>query len=308
MRLPPMLPLLLTLGLFLSACGEAPSTAKPAAGEGPEPKPGPAKQASLDDPDVVVLVNGAPVTKAMYSAFYQQWLRARQRRGADSDSPQEQLAVLNELVNAMLIVQDAEAQGFDKKPEVSVMLELLRTRALAEMSMAERLQKAGLSDQDLKKLYDERYGGQTQKEFKARHILLDTEEEAKAVIAELQGGADFIGLARQRSVGPSASQGGDLGWFGPAQMVKPFADAVAALDNGSYSKTPVHTDFGWHVILREQSRETPPPSFNDVRRELLEEKRRELFSEYIGDLRDKADIQIKTPEPSAGLHGGVPAK
>jgi len=251
------------------------------------------QKANIDDPDVVVIVNGTPVTKNMYAAFHQQWRRARQ--GAKGDTPQEQMAILNELVNAMLIVQDAEAQGFNEKPEVKVLLNLLRTRALAEMSIANFVRQQPISDDDLKKLYDKRYGNMQQQEFKARHILLDSEEAANNVIKELADGADFTELAKSKSTGPSASQGGDLGWFDSTQMVKPFADAVIAMKNGEYSTTPVKTQFGWHVILREDSRKTSPPAFEDVKKTLLDEKRRELVMGHLTELRKKADIQIKTP-------------
>ena len=253
----------------------------------------PAQTASLDDPDVVVIVNGSPVTKPMYAAFHQQWRQARQ--GTKGDSQQEQMAILNELVNAMLIVQDAEAQGFNQKAEVKVLLNLLRTRALAEMSIANFVQQQQISDDDLKKLYDEQYGSKQQVEFKAKHILLAAEEEAKEIIKELEGGADFAELVKAKSTGPSASQGGDLGWFDSTQMVKPFADAVIALKNGAYSPTPVKTQFGWHVILREDSRETSPPAFEEVQQTLLDGKRRELVMEYLTGLRKKADIQVRPP-------------
>jgi len=260
--------------------------------------PSTAQKASLADPNVVVIVNGTPITKPMYSAFHQQWRQARQ--GAKGDTPQEQMAILNELVNATLLVQDAEAKAFDQQPEVVELLNLLRTRALAEMSVANFIQQQQISTEDLKKIYDERYGGSQQQEFKARHILLNSEDEAKTVIKKLDGGADFTALAKSKSTGPSASQGGDLGWFDSTQMVKPFADAVIAMTNGTHSTTPVKTQFGWHVILREDARETPAPVFEEVQNELMDEKRRELVMSYLTELRQKADIQARPPVQQPG--------
>jgi len=317
--------IVLSMTLLLSACNEGPaptpeSTAKAqteVTNKEPAPIPYPApaaseaattttpQKASLDDPNVVVIVNGTPVTKPMYAAFHQQWRQARQ--GAKGDTPQEQMAILNELVNSMLIMQDAEAQGFDKKPEVAELLKLLRTRALAEMSVANFVQQQQISDDDLKKIYDERYGGNQQQEFKARHILLDSEDEAKAVIKELGSGADFVALAKSKSTGPSASQGGDLGWFDSTQMVKPFADAVAAMENGKYSTTAVKTQFGWHVILREDSRETAPPAFEEVQNTLLDGKRRELVMSYLTGLRKKAAIQIRPPAQQPDAANAAPS-
>jgi len=296
--------IILSMIPLLSACNEGADsipqpTAKPPSDiANKKPAPTTAQKASLDDPNVVVIVNGTPVTKPMYAAFHQQWRRAKQ--GAKGDTPQEQMAILNELVNAMLIVQDAEAQGFDKKPEVAELLKLLRMRALAEMSIANFVQQQQISNDDLKALYDKRYGSKQQQEFKARHILLKSEDDAKAVIKELDNGADFIALAKTRSTGPSASQGGDLGWFDATQMVKPFSDAVAAMETGAYSKTPVKTQFGWHVILREDARESSPPSFEDVQNTLMDGKRRELVMSYLTKLRKKADIQIRPPAQKSG--------
>ncbi len=309
-RLPKKL-IVLSMTLLLSACNEgtdsvpqlpakaAAEVAKTAPAPAPAPKTDPATtpavtpKATLDDPNVVVIVNGVAVTKPMYGVFHQQWRKAKQ--GAKGDTPQEQMAILNELVNAMLIVQDAEAQNFDKKPEVVELLRLLRMRAIAEMSLAHFVQQQQISDDDLKALYDKRYGNAQQQEFKARHILLKSEEDAKAVIKELDDGRDFIELAKAKSTGPSASQGGDLGWFDATQMVKPFSDAVMAMETGTYTAAPVKTQFGWHVILREDARKTEPPSLEEVREALLNEKRRELVMTYLTGLREKATIQVRPP-------------
>ncbi len=304
--------IVLTIAVLLSGCNEGtdsvPQITTKAATEVIKQEPAPeagnaatapaaSQKATLDDPDVVVIVNGSPITKSMYAIFHQQWRQARQ--GTKGDTPQEQMAILNELVNAMLIVQDAEAQGFDKKPEVAELLNLLRMRALAEMSIANYVQQQPISSDELKELYDKRYGDRPQQEFKARHILLASEEDAKAVIKELDGGADFAELAKAKSTGPSASQGGELGWFDSTQMVKPFAEAVMAMENGTHSTAPVKTQFGWHVIFREDAREISPPDLGEVRDTLMNERRRELVMSYLTELRKKADIQIRPPAQKA---------
>lgn len=300
----PLLPkklIVLSIALLLSACNEGTDSVPqlPTKATAEVTKTDTAatsatvQKATLDDPNVVVIINDTPVTKPMYGAFHQQWRQAKQ--GAKGDTQQEQMAILNELINAMLIMQDAEAQNFDKKPEVAELLNLLRMRALAEMSIAHFVQQQQISDDDLKALYDKRYGSTEQQEFKARHILLKSEEDAKAVIKELDGGTDFTELAKAKSTGPSASQGGDLGWFDSTQMVKPFSDAVMAMKSGTYSTAPVKTQFGWHVIFREDARKTQPPTLEEVRKALLNEKRRELVVAYLTKLRDKATIQVRPP-------------
>ncbi len=301
----------LGIALLLSGCNEGTNsvpqvatkttteTTKPEPVAAPAPPAAPAAlpRATLDDPDVLVIVNGTPVTKSMYGAFHQQWRRARQ--GAKGDTPQEQMAILNELVNAILLVQEAEAQGFDKKPEVAELLNLLRMRALAEMFIASQIQQQPVSSDELQTLYDKHYGDRPHQEFKARHILLASEEEAKEVIEALDGGAEFTELAKTRSIGPSAAQGGELGWFDATQMVKPFAEAVMAMENGTHSTTPVKTQFGWHVILREDARDLSPPSLQEVQETLMNERRRELVMSYLTALREKADVQIRPPARQA---------
>src|SRR5690606_13747347 len=128
---------------------------------------------------------------------------------------------------------------------------------------------AALSDEEMQKAYQQHLAeSPAGEEVKARHILLDSEEDAKAVIEELNKGGDFQQLARDRSTGPSAPQGGDLGWFSKDQMVEPFSDAAFQMRPGDYSKAPVKTQFGWHVILVEDRREKPAPSFEEVEAEL----------------------------------------
>ena len=130
---------------------------------------------------------------------------------------------------------------------------------------------------------------------RARHILVKTEPEAKEIIAELDKGADFATLAKDQSTGPSAAQGGDLGWFSANQMVAPFSEAVIALENGKYTSEPVKTQFGWHVIIREDSRDQTPPSFESVKEQMRPAVQREKIQQYIDGLRKTAKVEVFTP-------------
>ena len=122
-------------------------------------------------------------------------------------------------------------------------------------------------------------------EFKASHILVETQSQAVSLISELEGGADFAELAKENSTGPSGPGGGDLGWFSANQMVAPFSQAVAALENGAFSKTPVQTQFGWHVILRVDSRESTPPTLESVRDVVKQRVEQDKLQKYLKDLR-----------------------
>jgi peptidyl-prolyl cis-trans isomerase C len=298
MRLPSTPLLLLSASLLLVGCNEQASTEKanaPATAESATPSASASAEAKpdLNDPNVLVIVNGNAIKADSFSLFNQQRL---QMGGRGGNSPEEQMAVLDELVNFTLLRQDAEAQELEKQAEIAVMLDLLRTRVLAEAAVAEHMQKNEPSEESLKQLYEAQYGGQKSQEYKASHILLKTEEEAAAVISELEKGADFAELAKERSTGPSGPQGGDLGWFDQNQMVEPFAKAVVALESGSYTKTPVQTQFGWHVILREEHRDLDPPALDEVRQQLIQQKQQEILANYIAQLRETGNVQIQPPE------------
>lgn len=304
MRLPATSLLLLSSGLFLLGCNDQSATEAPSATPMETSQPAettmePAAEAApdLNDPNVLVVVNNQAITANSFSLFNQQRLQMGRRGG---NSQEEQLAALNELVNFTLLRQDAEAKGLEKQTEVAVMLDLLRTRVLAEAAVADYMQTNQPTDESLKQFYDKQYGTQSNMEYKARHVLLKTEEDAKAVISELEKGADFAELAKERSTGPSATQGGDLGWFELNQMVEPFANAVAALEAGTYTKAPVQTQFGWHIILQEEQRALAPPSMDEVRQQLIQEVQQELLTSYIDQLREKGDVQIRPPEAPSG--------
>ena len=136
-------------------------------------------------------------------------------------------------------------------------------------------------------MYDEQVKLAPPLDFKARHILVETQGEATDVIAQLDGGANFEELAKEKSTGPSGPNGGDLGWFSPNQMVAPFSNAVQQLEDGQYSPVPVQTQFGWHVILREDSRDSVPPTFDSVRDELQRQVQNEKFQAHLNTLRSE---------------------
>lgn len=235
--------------------------------------------------DVVATVNGKPITKMSLTMY------ARQRGGDHSGSVDQQ-ALINEVVTRELLYQKAVANGIDKDPQVKAALQNEKRNLLANVVIQDLLQQEHPSDAELKAAYKAQIKNMGKTEYKARHILVKTEDEAKDVIAQLDKGADFAKLAKEKSIGPSGKNGGDLGWFSPDNMVKPFADAAAALKVGSYSKTPVHTQFGWHVIKLEDTRPISPPSFDDLKSQLLSNWRNKMISAYLDKLRSEADVKI----------------
>ncbi|MBL3589770.1 MAG: peptidylprolyl isomerase [gamma proteobacterium endosymbiont of Lamellibrachia anaximandri] len=240
-------------------------------------------------PDVLLTVNGQPVTKPMYGIYFQD--RAGRIPGADK-SQEMQMTVLNELANVLIVAQDAEAKNIDKRPEVAATLALLRAKLLTQTAIQEYVKANLPSDADQQKLYDEKYAEKSSVEYKARHILVKEEEQAKSLITELEQDADFAELAKTHSTGPTGKNGGDLGWFDGDQMVKPFSDTVKTMEAGSYTKVPVKTQFGWHVILLEETRELPAPAIESVRKELMTELQQKVLSEYIQGLRAKSKLEF----------------
>ena len=198
--------------------------------------------------------------------------------------------LLQQVIQTKLLAARARADGLDKTPAVERKLRTFADRVLQQAYLAEHVDKA-VTDEQLADAYkDFAASHRGEEEAKARHILVKTKKEAMAVVEALEKGGGFADLARQKSIGPSKTGGGDLGWFAKGQMVKPFADAAFALKKGAYTKTPVQTQFGWHVILLEDRRRQAPPSFKAKRDELKAELGRKLAAAEVERLRGAASI------------------
>ena len=199
--------------------------------------------------------------------------------------------MLNRAIDQILITRAARASGIAEQDEVKARIEEAADQVIAEAYLTQTI-TSEITEDALRKRYEETIASQTgEEEAKARHILLDSEEDAQAVIEELDGGADFAKLAQEKSTGPSAAQGGDLGWFQAGQMVPEFSEAAFALEPGSYTKEPVQSQFGWHVILLEEKRTADAPSFEQVHDQLTAEMTRELIQTRLETLRSDAKVE-----------------
>lgn len=236
----------------------------------------------------VAVVNGKVITRDTLERYTHQ--RGIPPGGA---SPQQRKALIEELVNRELLYQDAVALGVDKTPDVQAEIEHQRINIIASTMINRNSDRLEVSESDLEKEYESRKAELGGKELKARHILLETKKAAEEIIARLDKGADFAELASSQSTGPSAANGGDLGWFRVDQMVKPFADAASKLTKGTYTKEPVQTQYGWHVILLEDSRSVEPPAFESIKDQIRVGLQNQLIEQYIASLRKKASIEIK---------------
>ena len=236
--------------------------------------------------NTVATVNGKPISQDTYEKFL-----SMNSRGGQQQVNREML--INELVNRELLYQAALKQKVDKDAEVKFILDQQRRETIANAGLSKIMQKDPITEADLKKVYDTQVMNGNSQEYKARHILLKTEEDAKAVIAELDSGAVFEDVAKAKSTGPTGPKGGDLGWFSPQQMVPEFSQAASELQKGKYTKAPVKTRFGWHVIKLEDSRKLDPPKYDDVKQQIAKSIQQQRIREYLMELRKKAKIDIK---------------
>jgi len=198
--------------------------------------------------------------------------------------------ILDEMIATELLREEAIKAGIADKSDVRFQIKLQESELLARLLMREKFGSISFSEDQLKAAYDEQMLNSASREFKARHILLKTEDEAKAVIEAIRNGGDFVALAKERSTGPSGPNGGDLGWFQASRMVPPFADAVKLMNKGDVSVTPVQTDFGFHVIKLDDTREIDKPSFESKRDEIQQTLIREAINNYIQEVQAAATI------------------
>ena len=247
--------------------------------------PGIAQAQTAENP-VVAIVNGESIYISDMTAFYNSL--PQQYRQASMEQLHGQL--VEGLVETRLMAQAARAAGMMDDPVVKQRMAFLTNNVL-QQTYLDRLIAAEITEERLRAAYQESIAGQSGgEEIRARHILLEDEDAAKAVIGELDAGVDFASLAQERSTGPSGPTGGDLGYFTKDQMVAPFAEAAFAMNPGEYSKQPVKTDFGWHVIKVEDRRTSAPPTFEESQAELSRDMTREFVLTLMADLLKAAEV------------------
>ncbi len=234
----------------------------------------------------VATIDGIPVQTALFNYY----ARGRLQKDVELLTDDEYDLLLEELVEFRLLARAAEAQGLSDREEVVAGLEIQRLQALSRVMASHYLEKNPVFEAELQLAYQQNLSQLSGPEYKARHILLDAEDEARAIIEELQQGADFQELARTKSTGPSGPNGGDLGWFAPDSMVAPFAAAVRSMEVGTFTEEPVATPFGWHVILLEDAVVQQPPGLDVVRDEITSFVEERKVREYLQSLREAAEI------------------
>ena len=264
---------LATASLLLVACQPKGEAADPADAAAKKP---------------VATISGKAITQGDFDAFVKQ---VSGRASADLDAEQKKRA-LDSLIGLHVLAAQAEKDGLDKKPDLAAELELTRLNILQQALASKYLEGKTPTEQELKAEYDAQIAQMSRNEYKARHILVPTEIAATQIMERLKKGERFEVLAKD-SLDSSRDRGGDLGWFSPSSMVKPFADAVMALKKGETIAKPVQTQFGWHVIRLDDVREVQPPPFEQVKQQLNQAVLAKKFRAYSDELTKAAKIEKK---------------
>jgi peptidyl-prolyl cis-trans isomerase C len=243
-----------------------------------------------------VTVNGTPISKGMID------LVARQRDASGQPaSPEARQAAIDGMVLQTVVAQEAIKQGLDKKPEFIDQMEAMRSSALANAYVEDFVKKNPITDDALKTEYERLTKTMSGSEYKARHILVAQEAEAKDIIAKLKKApGDFQKLAKEKTqdAGSKAS-GGDLGWFDAKQMVPEFSAALAKLEKGKFTEEPVKSQFGYHVILLEDTRPIQPPPLDQVKPQLSQQLLQQAVKKQVETLKAAAKVEVEGASASA---------
>lgn len=258
--------------ILLAACGKGQQAAAPAVADKPAAAP------------AVAVVDGVSISRDAYQDYLKGLLRGKSESEVTAE---EKDKVLDQMINMQLIAAQAEKDGLAKDPDVATRLALVRTQILADAAAQKYVKSHEPTDQELHAAYDT---ATDKTEYRASHILVPTKEKADQVIKKLKGGAKFEDVAKAESTDNSKANGGDLGWFTTARMVKPFGDAVKGLKVGETTTDPVQTQYGWHVIKLVDTRDAP---FDQFKGQLTNGIMQKKFQDYIEALKKTSKIEKK---------------
>jgi peptidyl-prolyl cis-trans isomerase C len=276
--------------VLLAACNKAAAPAPAAAGER------------------IATVNGQSLPKSEFELY----VTSLTRQSGHEVTPEQRQQMLDQFINLHLAAEEAAKAGAEKEQKVADQLALARVQVLADAGLQKYLETNPVQDSELRPEYDAQVAA-LPREYHARHILVDDQAAAEAITKELKGGADFAKLAAKRSKDSSSKSGGDLGWFTLDTMVKPFADAVKAMQPGQLSEQPVQSQFGWHIIKLEESRATSAPPFDEVKDRVKMLVQRKKLQAHMEELRKTAKVEkvgeaAPAPTPAAAATAAEPKK
>lgn len=236
--------------------------------------------------DPVAKVNGKAIPANRANV-----LLANQMAQGQAKTPELEAAVKEELVRREVLTQEALKKGTDKKSDVQAQLDLARQGVLIGAYLNEYARNVTISDDEIKGEYDKIKSALGEKEYKARHILVESEGEAKDIVTKLKAGGKFEELAKASKDPGSRDKGGELGWANKASYVPAFSEAMVKLEKGKYTEAPVQSNFGWHIIQLDDVRELKAPAFDEVKPQIMQRMRQQAVEKHILDLRGKAKVE-----------------
>ncbi|CAK0763362.1 peptidyl-prolyl cis-trans isomerase C [Gammaproteobacteria bacterium] len=263
------------------------------AAEKKKSKPGDAAGKGVKNPEVLVTINGEAISKRMFLLYLNEKLQGMPRQQAEQarSSPKVQTMLLQEMIDVTLLAQEARKLKLDRQEGVNDVKALQERQLFAQLAMQDFSRQQPAQEPAMREVYN-KIVAEPVREFKARHILLKTEEEAKDIIQKLGRGKDFPDLAKQYSKDPTAANGGDLGWFEATEMVKPLSDAIREMSKGSYSQRPVQSPLGWHILQLEDSRNKTPPTFEQAKPRLGALVQSDMLAVHVAGLRKDAKLEV----------------
>lgn len=243
------------------------------------------------DADLFATVNGEKISNKEFAEFVT--AISNGSITADKLTADQRKTLTDRLIGIHLAAEAAVKAGVDKQADTAVQLNLYRNNILSDAMTKDYLDKNAITDADIQAEYDTQIA-KMPREYHASHILVKTKEEADKLIAQINGGGNFAALAKKASQDPgSAANGGDLGWFSPSSMVAEFGAAVAQLENGKMTETPVQTQYGFHIIKLIESRTPTPPALADVKTQVESMVKNSRVEKYLGELRKTAKVEVK---------------
>lgn len=236
----------------------------------------------------LAIVNGKPVPLERVQALKQQ---IEERSGREVPAEMD-AQIKEEIITREIFMQEASRRGLDATPAFKQQMELARQTVLIRELFVDFQQKNPVTDAEIQAEYDKFVGANAGKEFRASHILVESEDRAKAIIAEVKGGKSFATIAKQESKDPgSGAQGGDLGWANPANYVPEFTEAMVQLKKGEITATPVKSQFGWHIIRLDDTREAEMPALDDIKPQISQQLEQQKMMQFQEQLRAKAKVE-----------------
>lgn len=230
-------------------------------------------------------VNSKPIPKTREDAWAKQLTQQGQQ-----DTPELRKQIKEELIRREVFLQEAQKRGLPDQPDVKFQIDIQRQNTLIQALMRDELKKSPITDAQVQAEYDKQKAAAGAKEYKVRHILVEKEEDAKGIIEKLKKGDKFEDLAKVSKDPGSAAKGGELDWAGPDSYVKPFTDAMMKLEKGKFTETPVQSQFGWHVIRLDDTRDAQFPPLAQVNTQIRETLQQQRIQAFVEDLRKKAKI------------------